>query len=107
MAFYYFNGLFLIPLLNYCITYLFLSQINELNSSLSKGISFLTLRTLLGLAKENECFYKRGVISKALEIMTTYYKSASIDFSSVLNGLKSISIHSNLSSSQKNPNYLY
>ncbi len=39
--------------------------------------------------------------------MTTYYKSVSIDFSSVLNGLKSklnelksMSIHSNLSSSQ-------
>jgi hypothetical protein len=67
--------------------------------------------TLLELSedwpKKMNAFYKRGVISKALEIMTTYYKSASIDFSSVLNGLKSMSIHSNLSSSQKNPNYLY
>jgi hypothetical protein len=40
MAFYYYNGLFLIPVLYYCITYLFISQINELNSGLSKGISY-------------------------------------------------------------------
>jgi hypothetical protein len=52
-------------------------------------------------------FYIRGVISKAFEVMTTYYKLVSIDFSSVLNGLKSklselksMSIQSNLSSSQ-------
>ncbi len=65
--------------------------------------------TLWALAQEkmNAFFYKRGVISKAFEVMTTYYKSVSIDFSSVLNGLKSklnelksMSIHSNLSSSQ-------
>jgi hypothetical protein len=35
----YFNGLFLIPVFYYCITSLFISQINELNSGLSKGIS--------------------------------------------------------------------
>jgi hypothetical protein len=40
MAFYYFNGLFLIPGFYYCITYLFISQINELNSGLSNGISY-------------------------------------------------------------------
>jgi hypothetical protein len=39
MAFYYFNGLFLIPVLYYCITCLFISQINKINSGLSKGIS--------------------------------------------------------------------
>jgi hypothetical protein len=38
MAFYYFNGLFLIPVFYYCITSLFISQINELNSGVSKGI---------------------------------------------------------------------
>jgi hypothetical protein len=40
MAFYYLNGLFLIPVLYYCITSLFVSQINNLNSGLSKGISY-------------------------------------------------------------------
>jgi hypothetical protein len=35
---FYFNGLFLIPVFYYCITSLFISQINELNSGLSKGI---------------------------------------------------------------------
>jgi hypothetical protein len=39
MALYYFNGLFLIPVLYYCITCLFISQINKINSGLSKGIS--------------------------------------------------------------------
>jgi hypothetical protein len=39
LAFYYFNGLFLIPVLYYCITCLFISQINKINSGLSKGIS--------------------------------------------------------------------
>jgi hypothetical protein len=37
-AFYYFNGLFLMPVLYYCITSLFITQINKLNSGLSKGI---------------------------------------------------------------------
>jgi hypothetical protein len=37
-AIYYFNGLFLIPVFYYCITSLFITQINELNSGLSKGI---------------------------------------------------------------------
>jgi hypothetical protein len=44
---YYLNGVFLIPVFYYCITFLFISQINELNSSISKGIivilSILTL----------------------------------------------------------------
>jgi hypothetical protein len=39
-AIYNFNGLFLIPVFYYCITSLFISQINELNSGLTKGISF-------------------------------------------------------------------
>jgi hypothetical protein len=38
MAFYYFNALFLIPVLYYCITCLFISQMNDMNSGLSKGI---------------------------------------------------------------------
>jgi hypothetical protein len=37
-AFYYFNGLFLMPVLYYCITSLIITQINKLNSGLSKGI---------------------------------------------------------------------
>jgi hypothetical protein len=40
IAFYYYNGLFLIPVFYYCITSLFISQLNELNSGLSKGISY-------------------------------------------------------------------
>jgi hypothetical protein len=39
-AIYYFNGFFLTPVFYYCITSLFISQINELKSGLSKGISF-------------------------------------------------------------------
>ncbi len=35
---FYFIGFFLIPVFYYCITSLFISQINELNSGLSKGI---------------------------------------------------------------------
>jgi hypothetical protein len=38
VSFYYLNGTFLIPVFYYCITSLFISQINELNSGLSKGI---------------------------------------------------------------------
>jgi hypothetical protein len=38
VSFYYLNGLLLIPVFYYCITSLFISQINELNSGLSKGI---------------------------------------------------------------------
>jgi hypothetical protein len=38
MSFYYFNGFFLMPVLYYCITSLIITQINELNSGLSKGI---------------------------------------------------------------------
>jgi hypothetical protein len=38
MTIFYFNGFFLIPVFYYCITSLFISRINELNSSLSKGI---------------------------------------------------------------------
>jgi hypothetical protein len=38
VSFYYFNGLFLIPVLYYCITSLIIAQINKLNSGLSKGI---------------------------------------------------------------------
>jgi hypothetical protein len=38
MTTFYFNGFFLIPVFYYCITSLFISQINELNSGLSKGI---------------------------------------------------------------------
>jgi hypothetical protein len=49
--------------------------------------SVLTLWTLA--QQKWMLFYKRGLISKAFEVMTTYYKSVSIDFSSVLNGLKS------------------
>jgi hypothetical protein len=38
MAFYYFNGFFVMPVLYYCITSLIITQINKLNSDLSKGI---------------------------------------------------------------------
>ena len=38
LGFYYFNGLFLMPVLYFCITSLIITQINKLNSSLSKGI---------------------------------------------------------------------
>ncbi len=38
--------------------------------------------SLWALAQEKwMLFYIRGVISKAFEVMTTYYKSVSIDFS--------------------------
>jgi hypothetical protein len=40
IAFYFINGLLMIPVLYYCITSLFVSQINKLNSGLSKGISY-------------------------------------------------------------------
>ncbi len=40
IAFHLINGLFMIPVLYYCITSLFVSQINKLNSGLSKGISY-------------------------------------------------------------------
>jgi hypothetical protein len=40
ITFYFINGAFLIPVLYYCITSLFVSQINKLNSGLSKGISY-------------------------------------------------------------------
>jgi hypothetical protein len=38
LTFYYFNGVSLIPVFYYCITSLFISQINKINSDLSKGI---------------------------------------------------------------------
>jgi hypothetical protein len=38
VSFYYINGLFLMPVLYYCITSLIITQINKLNSGLSKGI---------------------------------------------------------------------
>jgi hypothetical protein len=38
LAFHYYNGLFLVPVLYYCITSLIITQINKLNSGLSKGI---------------------------------------------------------------------
>jgi hypothetical protein len=63
--------------------------------------------TLWKLAKEWMPFFIKEVLFLRLRDMTTYYKSVSIDFSLVLNGLKSmlnelksISIHSNFSSSQ-------
>jgi hypothetical protein len=47
MAFYFFNGVFLIPVFYYCITSLFITQINELNFGLSKGIiDILCISTL-------------------------------------------------------------
>jgi hypothetical protein len=48
MTFYYLNGFFLMPVLYYCITSLIITQINELNSGLSKGIiDILCILTLL------------------------------------------------------------
>jgi hypothetical protein len=47
VSFYFFNGLFLIPAFYYCITSLFITQINELNFGLSKGIiDILCISTL-------------------------------------------------------------
>ncbi len=47
VTFCYFNGVFVIPVFYYCITFLFISQINELNSGLSKGIiDILSILTL-------------------------------------------------------------